>query len=183
MSSRLVGQDAANVMATVLGSPALLGMVDTWMQGRGLVQPAMKALSSQAVDEYFMWLALSNHIAQMANSASTVQKKFSAMDKLEEWLVDIKKTLLTATPQDIKSYLTHWSMTSGRHRHGPWQLCAPASVRVLASYLATEYDRYPTTYGAWNPRKFEGKAPSLTKPKPDQLYAAYIFGNYKRVSI
>lgn len=145
------------MMATILGAPALLGMVDTWMQGRRMGMHMPMQPSSQVVDEYFMWLSFSNSVQQMANKAATVKKKLSALERLEEWLAQINRPLWEATPQDIKTYLNMWACTSGRFQLGNLQLCAPISTRVMASYLATEYDRLPSTNGDWNPLLCTGK--------------------------
>ncbi len=154
---QLVTQDAGQFLSAVLKNPALLGMLSTWMQGRTVGLKAPGEPSVQVVDEFFMWFTMSNFFQQMANSTSVMQKKISAMEKLENWLHDIGRPLLAAVPEDIATYLTHWATNSGRYKVGNLQLCAPSSLRVLVSYLATEYDRFSATHGEWNPRTGSGK--------------------------
>jgi hypothetical protein len=68
-------QDAGQFLLAVLKSPALLGMLGTWMQGRNVGLTAPREPSVQVVDEFFLWFTMSNFFQQMADSTSVVQKK------------------------------------------------------------------------------------------------------------
>eukprot|EP00884_Botryococcus_braunii_P016079 jgi/Botrbrau1/3154/Bobra.0070s0120.1 len=108
-------------------------------------------MSATAADLYFQWLTKANSIQLLSTKGATMQKKISAFDKFGDFMFDTGRHALQAIPQDIKVYLTMWATSSGRYHHQGLHLVAPVSVRCLLSFLATEFDRYATTHGNWNP--------------------------------
>ena len=92
-----------------------------------------------------------------------MQKKLSAFDRFCEFMRDTGRHALQATPQDIKVHMTLWATSSGRYKHQGLDLVAPISMRCLLSFLATEFDRYATTHGNWDPLHGRGN-PSIELP-------------------
>jgi hypothetical protein len=127
-------------------------------------------MSAAAADHYFQWLTTANTIQLLCTKGTTMQKKLSAFDKFSEFMYNTGRHALQGTPQDIKVHLTMWATTSGRYQHQGLQLVAPVSVRCLLSFLATEFDRYATTHGNWNPLEGRGDPPS---PQVSSFHLAY----------
>jgi hypothetical protein len=89
-----------------------------------------------------------------------VRKKLSVFDRFNNFMVNIGQSALKATPQDVKVYLTIWSVTNGTYSAGPWNLVAPSSAQALISHLATELDRFPMCGGNWDPAACKGACPA-----------------------
>lgn len=126
-------------------------MADTLLMGRPIPTRVGAPLTTAVADQYFRALTTANVIALLSNKGATFQKKLSAFDKFDEFMRSTGRNALQGTPQDIKVHLTLWATTSGRYHHQGKQLVAPVSVRCLLSFLATEFDRYATTHGTWDP--------------------------------
>eukprot|EP00884_Botryococcus_braunii_P004912 jgi/Botrbrau1/14421/Bobra.0014s0068.1 len=131
-------------------------MADTLLLGRQIPCHSGPPLSATAADQYFQWLARANSIQLLAVKGATMQKKISAFDKFCEFMSDTGRHALQGTPQDIKVYMTLWATTCGRYKHQGLDLAAPVSMRCLLSFLATEFDRYATTHGNWDPLRGQG---------------------------
>jgi hypothetical protein len=116
-------------------------------------------MTAAAADNYFQWLTTANTIQLLSTKGATMQKKLSAFEKFSEFMQTTGRHALQGTPQDIKVHLTMWATTSGRYKHQHLQLVAPISVRCLLSFLATEFDRYASTHGNWDP--FHGRGSPL----------------------
>ena len=136
-------------------------MADTLLLGRQIPCQAGAPMSATAADLYFQWLTKANSIQLLSTKGATMQKKISAFDKFGDFMFDTGRHALQATPQDIKVYLTMWATSSGRYHHQGLHLVAPVSVRCLLSFLATEFDRYATTHGNWDPLHGRGAPPSF----------------------
>eukprot|EP00884_Botryococcus_braunii_P013002 jgi/Botrbrau1/21702/Bobra.43_1s0098.1 len=80
-----------------------------------------------------------------------MQKKISAFDEFCEFMRDTGRHALQATPQDIKVHMTMCATSSGRDKHQGLDLVGPISMQCLLSFLATEFNRYATTHGNWDP--------------------------------
>ena len=91
-------------MAALLEAPVLLGEADNALLGRGVPSVALQAPTSAALHEYFGWLMYSNAIQLMCNKQATIKKKASAFERLGEFVAITGRTILQATPQDIKAY-------------------------------------------------------------------------------
>jgi hypothetical protein len=152
-------QDAGSMLAALLGTPVLLGIADNILLGKGAPLHLQRAPTPEILQHYFGWLMYSNAIQLMANKPSTVKKKHSTFERLNEFISVTGRHALQATPQDLKAYLGMWSATTGRYQHSGLHLCAPMSAKCVVSFLATEYDRHPTTTGPWNPLTATGSPP------------------------
>ncbi len=117
---------------------------------------ATQAPTPAILQQYFSWLMYSNAIQLMSNQAATVKEKLSTFDRLGEFIAVTGRTILQATPQDVKACLGMWSSTCGCYQHEGLQLCAPVSAKCVISYLATEFDRHIPTYGPWDPSTAKG---------------------------
>eukprot|EP00884_Botryococcus_braunii_P012482 jgi/Botrbrau1/21234/Bobra.39_2s0033.1 len=144
-------QHAGSPLAAILECPRLLGMADTMLLGRQIPCQPGPPLSAATADQYFQWLTRANTIQLLAIKGATMQKKLSAFDRFCEFMRDTGRHALQATPQDIKVHMTLWATSSGRYKHQGLDLVAPISMRCLLSFLATEFDRYATTHGNWDP--------------------------------
>ena len=156
-------QHAGSPLAAILESPRLLGMADTMLLGRQIPCQPGPPLSAATADQYFQWLTRANAIQLLAVKGATMQKKLSAFDRFCEFMRDTGRHALQATPQDIKVHMTLWATSSGRYKHQGLDLVAPISMRCLLSFLATEFDRYATTHGNWDPLHGRG-TPSIELP-------------------
>eukprot|EP00884_Botryococcus_braunii_P006635 jgi/Botrbrau1/15973/Bobra.0294s0011.1 len=126
-------------------------MADTMLLGRQIPCQPGPPLSAATADQYFQWLTRANTIQLLAIKGATMQKKLRAFDRFCEFMRDTGRHALQATPQDIKVHMTLWATSSGRYKHQGLDLVAPISMRCLLSFLATEFDRYATTHGNWDP--------------------------------
>jgi hypothetical protein len=126
-----------------------MGMADTLLLGRKIPPSAGAPLTPAAADQYMQLLATANVFQLMSNKDATTRKKLSVFDRFSSFMAGLGRSVLQATPQDVKVFLTHWSLTSGRYAVGLWHCVAPVSAQCVISYLATEMDRFPMTSGPW----------------------------------
>jgi hypothetical protein len=70
-----------------------------------------------SAENYKQLLAMANFISLENDTAAITRKKLRAFDRFCTVLTALKPPL-AATPQDIKVYLSHWSLTQGEKQRG-----------------------------------------------------------------